>query len=898
MLCHSIYNALVLATIVQLLLNTYHVDGSILRRRQQIIQVEDSSVPSAYNIGILTAETNHPESSSIGGIEDDGNQLLHLSRDYFDLFQQNKKDWAQFQSYDYVHTKINSSARHKPSDLRLDLIKIDLMLEYLPQYDWIVWLDMDTIIVDMTIQVEEYIKHAQLHKPGVNLIIDGQETISQVTYKSSVILLRNSFWSKRFLIQIQRQLQDFLQQQQYSKSIDGLRGVLLDNIFVDVLAADPYSESHVHHFHLQDYWSQKLVYLPRIGILHFSGCTVEDERCLDMLDRALNHMIDYENMYVYIAAPYVQHIYNIFAGIYVLFALDRLIHILGRYFGPNRLQKMGKARLPETMDPNDKRYPMVAVQLPMFNESSCAVTIIDSAAQIEWPMQRIFIQIVDDSTSQETRDIIDERVMYWVRHGVNIEVRRRPHRNGFKAGAMNEAMNYFPPDTRFIAIFDADFLPQPKFFLKTIPYMMANNNAAFVQTCWIYTNPKESLLTRMQEISLNFHFFCEQEMRFRTKKFFNFNGTAGVWRLKALVGSGGWHTDTLVEDMDLSLRAYADGWDFIFLKDVKCLNEIPPTFQAYRGQQHRWTSGPMQVLKKAFKTVYLSRKLSMVDKIFCLWFFLRNYVHIINFLYFLILIPMMIWIPRVTLYEWAVIYLPAAISMSNVFFTPNEAGRILSYVLFENAMCLYKTGALICGVLNIGKAKQWIVTPKYARKKLVSAEQEQLDPEDAYQIVKNPSHKDAMIIQIEDQLDSFATERRTISSSTSMASLPSLDRDSPDLESQSLESFGGGDISLGSAQNHVTFANSQKKNDIQQYLIPRPADQKITKLISVFTAYGTNLMQRPEFKLHRNEMIMFLYLLTCGYYGCLMRQYGIGVFCLLNAVAYLILATNMIGRSG
>jgi beta-mannan synthase len=219
---------------------------------------------------------------------------------------------------------------------------------------------------------------------------------------------------------------------------------------------------------------------------------------------------------------------------------------------------------------------------------------------------------------------------------------------------------------------------------------MAAPKAAFVQTTWVYTNAKESLLTRMQEISLNFHFYCEQESRFRLGKFFNFNGTAGVWRAEAIRDSGGWEMDTLVEDMDLSLRAWAKGWHFIYLRDVCCANEIPPTFDAYRGQQHRWTSGPMQVLKKAVRPVATSKHLSVGDKLFCLWFFMRNYVHVVNFLYFLVLIPLMIWIPRVTLSEWAVIYLPAAISISNILFTPSEWYHVLHYILFENAMCLYK----------------------------------------------------------------------------------------------------------------------------------------------------------------------------------------------------------------
>lgn len=338
----------------------------------------------------------------------------------------------------------------------------------------------------------------------------------------------------------------------------------------------------------------------------------------------------------------------------------------------------------------DGRFPYVAVQLPMFNEASCCKNIIDCACLLDWPRSRLLIQVVDDSTNEETRKIIEDCIWRWKEKGANIELCRRNNRIGFKAGAMNDAMKRFSSNIEYIAIFDADFLPQRSFLKSTVPYLMANQQYGFVQTMWIYTNAKDSLLTRMQEISLNFHFKCEQEVRFRTGNFFNFNGTAGVWRRAAIDSVGGWHTDTLVEDMDLSLRVWAEGWKFIYLDSVKVLNEIPPTFSAYRGQQHRWTSGPMQVLKKAFTTILKSKKLGLGNKLFCIWFFLRNYVHLINFLYFLILIPLMIWIPRVTLYEWAVIYIPASISFTNIFFTPSESWRVVHYVLFENAMCLYK----------------------------------------------------------------------------------------------------------------------------------------------------------------------------------------------------------------
>ena len=175
---------------------------------------------------------------------------------------------------------------------------------------------------------------------------------------------------------------------------------------------------------------------------------------------------------------------------------------------------LGQAEIDAYFDGN-RAYPHVAVQLPMFNESSCCQSIIDSVCQLNWPLDRLIVQVVDDSTSEHTKDLIDRRVHYWQRRGVAIEVRRRPHRHGFKAGALNEAMVHLPAHIGLIAIFDADFLPEADFLRKTVPYFGEQANLAFVQTRWTYTNAKESWLTRMQEISLNFHFLCEQDVRFR-----------------------------------------------------------------------------------------------------------------------------------------------------------------------------------------------------------------------------------------------------------------------------------------------------------------------------------------------------------------------------------------------
>ncbi|CAF1551399.1 unnamed protein product, partial [Didymodactylos carnosus] len=216
-----------------------------------------------------------------------------------------------------------------------------------------------------------------------------------------------------------------------------------------------------------------------------------------------------------------------------------------------------------------------------------------SLTNSKYPKDRLRIHVLDDSTDETTINLVKKRVLMWRKRGIRIDIQRRICRHGFKAGSLNEAM-LSTRGAEYIALFDVDFLPEPDFLLRTIPSLIANPNAAFVQARWTFTNGKESLLTRMQEISLNYHHKCEQEARSRASFFMTFNGTGGVWRTAAIEQSGRWNTDTLVEDLDLSLRAYLNGWTSIYLTDVECLSELPSTFAAYLSQQHRWTSGPIQ----------------------------------------------------------------------------------------------------------------------------------------------------------------------------------------------------------------------------------------------------------------------------------------------------------------
>ncbi|UJR19096.1 hypothetical protein I4U23_022227 [Adineta vaga] len=247
-------------------------------------------------------------------------------------------------------------------------------------------------------------------------------------------------------------------------------------------------------------------------------------------------------------------------------------------------------------------YSLVGVQLPMMNEKEFCISMITSACNLDWPKDRLIIQVLDDSTDEKVMIMIDQCVQIWLDRGYRISVVRRENRHGFKAGNLKNGLEKLH-QCEFIALFDVDFLPKKNFLKKTIPILLKDPKSAYVQARWTFLNGKESLLTQMQEIVLNHHHICEQEVKYRMSSFFQFNGSACVWRTKSIYQCGGWHTDTLVEDLDISVRAYINGWHSSYIIDVECLNELPPTFEAYLSQQYRWFSGPAQVFRKLFQTV-------------------------------------------------------------------------------------------------------------------------------------------------------------------------------------------------------------------------------------------------------------------------------------------------------
>lgn len=280
-----------------------------------------------------------------------------------------------------------------------------------------------------------------------------------------------------------------------------------------------------------------------------------------------------------------------------LFGLHRLSMVV-RWLRHGNRYKKANAIEPAKFD----ELPSVTVQIPIYNEMSVAKRVIDAIAAIDYPRDKLQLQIVDDSTDL-TSDIIAERIDYYHQKNIPIEHVRRSNRDGFKAGALKESMENASGD--FIAIFDADFLPDPN-ILKTTIHHFSDDNVGMLQCRWEHLNRKNSRLTELQSIMLDAHFGLEQQVRSFSNLFLNFNGTAGIWRKSTIIDAGNWSADTLTEDLDLSYRAQLKGWKMRYLNDISCPAEVPSDMNAFKSQQHRWAKGGTEVMLKMLRTVWKS----------------------------------------------------------------------------------------------------------------------------------------------------------------------------------------------------------------------------------------------------------------------------------------------------
>lgn len=329
----------------------------------------------------------------------------------------------------------------------------------------------------------------------------------------------------------------------------------------------------------------------------------------------------------------------------LLFAITQVI--LFYKFLRSRQELIRSGRIPYTLRDD---LPMVTVQLPIYNEQNVVRTLIEQVAQLSYPKDRLEIQVLDDSTDNTT-SIIRELVANLRSEGVLIVHHHRTHREGFKAGALKEGLK--EANGEFIAIFDADFLPQRDWLLRTMPYFQ-EPRIGIVQTRWGHSNRNHSILTRVQAFALDLHFSLEQMGRQALGVFMNFNGTAGIWRKSCILEAGNWSGTTLTEDLDLSYRAQLKGWRITYRPDIITPAELPQTVSAARSQQFRWNKGGAQNFKQLWRRLWKEKRLSVKEKIF-------GTTHLFSSsLFFIVLVLILLSIPLLWIKnrhpEWTYIF--------------------------------------------------------------------------------------------------------------------------------------------------------------------------------------------------------------------------------------------------
>ncbi|HEX8254687.1 MAG TPA: glycosyltransferase [Thermoanaerobaculia bacterium] len=291
-----------------------------------------------------------------------------------------------------------------------------------------------------------------------------------------------------------------------------------------------------------------------------------------------------------------------------------------------------RRRSPEPRRVRGSDAPPVAVQLPLYNEPNVVVRLLEAVTRIEYP-GALEIQVLDDSTD-ETSSLVaaaaarDARIVHI----------RRDARDGFKAGALAHGMAR--SNAALFAVFDADFVPPPDILLRTVPYF-ADPRVGMVQARWTHLNRDQSLLTRVQALFLDAHFAVESAARNFGGRFFNFNGTAGVWRREAIEEAGGWSSSTLTEDLDLSYRAQLAGWEFVFLSDVEVPAELPAALRGFQDQQHRWAKGSIQTARKVLRGIVAS-ELPRATKVEALFHLTNNAAYLLSVVLALVIVPAML----------------------------------------------------------------------------------------------------------------------------------------------------------------------------------------------------------------------------------------------------------------
>ena len=368
----------------------------------------------------------------------------------------------------------------------------------------------------------------------------------------------------------------------------------------------------------------------------------------------------------------------------------------------------------------DMGEPTITIQLPIYNEKYVAERLVDAVCELDYPKEKMKIMVLDDS-DDSTTTLLHQQIEKYQKIGFQIEHVRRGTRNGYKAGALKYAMK--TTDSQFVAIFDADFIP-PKWFLrKAIPYF-SDSKTGLIQCRWGHLNENYSALTQAQALNLDFHFLVEQKAKSNSSLFMNFNGTAGIWRKECIDDAGGWHTSTLVEDLDLSYRAQMKGWSCLFLPDIVVDAELPVQMNGAKRQQFRWAKGSIQCAVKLLGDILVKRKIAFDTKLQAFIQLTRHVVFPLMLLQFLLL-PILLasevnlyivsLLPALTLATYLAMGPGAYVLVIHSMYkgtTWKDKVKALPYLLiYSIGMSVNNSVAVFDGV--IGKKNEFLRTPKY-----------------------------------------------------------------------------------------------------------------------------------------------------------------------------------------
>jgi cellulose synthase/poly-beta-1,6-N-acetylglucosamine synthase-like glycosyltransferase len=372
-------------------------------------------------------------------------------------------------------------------------------------------------------------------------------------------------------------------------------------------------------------------------------------------------------------------------------------------------------RPPGALEP----LPVVTVQLPLYNEVYVVERLLDAVMELDYPRELLEVQVLDDS-DDETREVARAAVDLYRRRGYDVLYLRRDHRKGYKAGALQAGLDRARGE--FLLILDADFVPPPDLIRRCIPHF-SGADVGLVQARWDHLNRNFSLLTRIQAIFLDGHFVIEHTARNRSGRFFNFNGTAGIWRRRCLEEAGGWQSDTLTEDLDVSYRAQLAGWRFVYLKDVAVPAEVPVDMNGFKTQQHRWTKGSIQTGRKLLPEI-LRSAFPWKVKVEAFFHLTNNFSHLLVVLLALLIVPAIVIREQIGWQKLVVFDFPLffGATLSFIAFyvsSQREIGKswrpTLKYMPFLMSLGIGMSLTNVRGVIEglVNRPAEFTRTPKY-----------------------------------------------------------------------------------------------------------------------------------------------------------------------------------------